>query len=512
MKQANPEASKWGHAEYASRVLCVWLPDFPIQRLHCEFPRKKSAATVLYAESGSRANVVIASPEARRYGIRAGMSLAEAQALHESADFLPHDTDADTKALLTLADICYRYSPLVGLELANDAHCLLLDISGCAHLHGDESGLARHLVIALAECDYFAHVAVAGTIGAAWAIARFGHGTGTDRRLRSLPVEALRISNKLISRLREFDLRAVGQLTALPRASLPSRFGAVLTERLDQLYGRCDELLTPVPRPEPVVAQWIAEEPTRHRGAIQHVCTDLLAEILDILKSRGEGLLGLELSLICEAAAPFILNIRLAQPNDSLPHLLKLLELKLETQAVPEWLHTIRIEASETSILQTRQRDLFALQESTRHDHHVRRLTDRLLARLGPDAVVRPQRLPEAIPEQAVKHAPLSGAVPDGSSPVDSVQPSARPLVLLAKPEPVRITRSALDGPPEQFYWNQHCYSVACCTEVERIATGWWQTTGSIHRDYYRVETRSGARFWLFRDRNNNWFLHGLFE
>ena len=85
------------------RVLCVWLPDFPIQRLHAELPETKSAAVVLYAESGNRAQVVIVSSEARRHGIRAEMSLSEAQALHDGATFLPHDADADIQALLMLA-------------------------------------------------------------------------------------------------------------------------------------------------------------------------------------------------------------------------------------------------------------------------------------------------------------------------------------------------------------------------------------------------------------------------
>jgi hypothetical protein len=34
-----------------------------------------------------------------------------------------------------------------------------------------------------------------------------------------------------------------------------------------------------------------------------------------------------------------------------------------------------------------------------------------------------------------------------------------------------------------------------------------------VGRDYYRVETTTGHRFWLFRRlRDGHWFLHGLFE
>ena len=493
------------------RVLCVWLPDFPIQRLHAERPETKSAAVVLYAESGNRAQVVIASSEARRHGIRAGMSLAEAQALHDEATFLPHDAGADMQALLMLAEVAGRCSPLVGLEQSNDEHCLLLDISGCAHLFGDESGLARQLVINFAEHGYFAHVAVAGTVGAAWAIARYGHGTGTDRRLKSLPVEALRIPESISVKLREFDLRTIGQLSALPRASLPARFGNVLLERLDQLHGRCSELLTPLPRPEPIVAEWASDEPICHRNAIGYVCSDLLSEVLDTLTAQRRGLLALTLTLISDATEPVVLEARLAQPNDSSPHLLKLIDLKLETQPLPDWLHTVRLEASATAPLQIRQRGLFAQLEPDADEASVRRLLERLSARLGTDAVARSRLLPETVPEQAVGFSPAaeraSPAQPAGRRPFAS----ARPTVLLSPPEPIRVTLAAPDGPPASFHWNRRVYRIDRCTNLERIETAWWQDTGAVRRDYWRVETASGACFWLFRDRSGEWFLHGLF-
>ncbi|MFT5322419.1 MAG: protein ImuB [Planctomycetaceae bacterium] len=498
------------------RVLCVWLPDFPIQRLNNERPETKPAACVLYAESGNRAQVIIASIEAQRHGVRAGMSLAEAQALIESALFLPHDVSADARELTSLAGLCYHYSPFVGLQLSGETHCLVLDISGCGHLFGDESGLARQLVIDLAERGYFAHVATANTIGAAWAIARYGHCTGPDRRLRSLPVEALRIPDRLVTQLREFDLCRIGQLSALPEDSLPSRFGKLLSERLGQLYGRRDELIIPVSQPEPARATWTTEESISARQATQYVCPDLLPEILDTLKSRGEGLLKLTLLLKSDSTEPVSVDIRLARPDNSLPHVLKLLELKLETICLPERLHTVILEASAVATLQTRQRGLFAeLQEPAETNREVRSLIERLSTRLGEDAVVRPHLLPEAIPEQGVGFSPLSGITspthPDAVSTVaGSAMAAARPLLLLPRPEPVQVS---FDGQqPAGFYWNRHHHQIVRATKAERFATGWWQDSGSIQRDYFRVETSSGAQLWLFRDRDGHWFLHGLFE
>jgi protein ImuB len=493
------------------RVLCVWLPDFPIQRLNNERPETKSAACVLYVESGNRAQVVIASAEAQRYGVRTGMSLAEAQALIESALFLPHDANADSKELRNLAGLCYHYSPFVGFELSGAMHCLVLDISGCGHLFGDESGLARQLVVDLAERGYFAHVATANTIGAAWAIARYGHCTGPDRRLRSLPVEALRIPDRLVTQLRDFDLCRIGQLSALPEDSLPSRFGKLLSERLGQLYGRRDELIVPVPQPEPARATWTTEESISGRQAVQYVCPDLLTEILDTLKSRGEGLLKLTLLLKSDSTEPVSVEVRLARPDNSLPHVFKLLELKLETISIPERLHTVILEASAVATLQTRQRGLFSeLEEPAETNREVRGLIERLSTRLGEDAVVRPYLLPEAIPEQGVGFSPLSGTASQAHPDATFTMAAARPLLLLPQPQPVQVS---LDGrQPAGFYWNRHHHRIVQATEAERIVTGWWQDSGSIQRDYFRVETSCGAQLWIFRDRDRQWFLHGLFE
>ena len=74
--------------------------------------------------------------------------------------------------------------------------------------------------------------------------------------LAVLPVEALRIPDKTASRLQSFDLRTIGQVQVLPRESLPSRFGKLLLQRLDQMFGHCDEMFDPVPSAEPVSAEW----------------------------------------------------------------------------------------------------------------------------------------------------------------------------------------------------------------------------------------------------------------
>jgi len=511
-----------------------------MQRLFDEQPELKAAPTALYVESGNQVAIAWSSSDAKQHGIRPGLSLSEAQALCESATFLPHNPDADLRELESLAALCLRYSPVVGLELSGETHCLVLDITGCIHLFGDESSLTRRLVVDFAERGCFAHVAVAGTVGAAWAISRFGHGTGSDRRLRSLPVESLRISAKVASQLREFDLRTVGSLLAMPRDSLPSRFGKQLLKRLDEMFGRREEAIVPVRRPEPVSAEWATEEPICHPNAVLHVCSDLLSEVLDTVSARGEGVLRLRLTLQSEAAGATVIETGLSRPGDSRSHLLSLLQMKLEAEPISVWLMAIELTASVTAPMPVRQRWLFHRDESD-DNSEVSRLVDRLSTRLGRDAVVHAGVLPEAVPEQAVAWQPVlmppqedatARSVGEESEPTIA---SARPLRLLAHPEPVdsvcspafrRIdygrqsvlghppeggTASEASSPPSQFTWDRRSHWPEHNTPPEQIKTAWWQKTGQVHRRYCQLETRTGCRFWLFQEQDQ-WFVHGIFE
>ena len=73
--------------------------------------------------------------------------------------------------------------------------------------------------------------AIAGTIGAAWAGARFAGGDtvipagAVAAALGGLPVRALRIDDAAAETLQRLGLKRIGDLYPLPRASLAKRFG-----------------------------------------------------------------------------------------------------------------------------------------------------------------------------------------------------------------------------------------------------------------------------------------------
>jgi protein ImuB len=71
-----------------------------------------------------------------------------------------------------------------------------------------------------------------------------------------------------------------------------------------------------------------------------------------------------------------------------------------------------------------------------------------------------------------------------------------------------------------RFRWRQVWHHVASAEGPERIAMEWWRDDrgNALTRDYFRVESRSGARVWLYREGlygretpQPRWYLHGLF-
>jgi len=76
------------------------------------------------------------------------------------------------------------------------------------------------------------------------------------------------------------------------------------------------------------------------------------------------------------------------------------------------------------------------------------------------------------------------------------------------------------DGPPVRFRWRHVLHEVAAAEGPERLAMEWWRDEkgAALTRDYFRLESREGARYWVFREglygretAKPNWFLHGLF-
>src|SRR5262249_11375337 len=221
--------------------------------------------------------------------------------MHPALIAVPEDQDADARLLDAVADGCQRHTPLVAVDPPDG---ILLDIGGCAHLFGGEQKLRDDLLARMARLGLSARAAIAATIGAASAAARFGDATTTmdasrdaRERLAPLPLPALRLPHETAAALARLGLKRIGDILDLPRSPLAARFGTDLLRQLDRALGREDEPLTPrLPAP-PYIAEKSFHEPIAREEDVLECVERLAARLKTALTARGDGARRLELVL-----------------------------------------------------------------------------------------------------------------------------------------------------------------------------------------------------------------------
>jgi len=374
----------------------------------------------------------------------------------------------------------------------------------------------------VARRKLIAYAAIAGTLGAAWAAA-FDAARRTSRLpvvippgsecefLQRLPVESLRLPFSIIETLRELDLCTIRQLQQLPRETLPSRFGPELLLRLDQALGRVPESIVPVRCDEPVEARWGSEEPIDNGLAIEAILKRLLRRVVRGTSSRGEGILRLAITLACVEREPLQISIACLRSTACCKQLFDLVRLQLERLQTTQGVVDFLVRATSTAPLQSSQPVLFGEREQRDNNRELDVLLNRLSSRLGRSAVLRPKLRADHQPERAADFQPVIGASTEESREAAVSQQRCRPVRLLPQPVPVTVISVVPDGPPIRILQHNADQQIIYCEGPERIEIGWWRE-GHIRRDYYRVDTDSGERYWLFRSLNDDhWFLHGEF-
>jgi protein ImuB len=118
-----------------------------------------------------------------------------------------------------------------------------------------------------------------------------------------------------------------------PRAPFAARFAEELLRRLDQALGRRDEPLIPVAAPPVYHSLTYLLEPIVNQQAILQRAGRLMHNLVHVLVRDDVGARALRLSLYGVDGAVEAIDIGLTAPTRSVPHVARLLDLKLEALA-----------------------------------------------------------------------------------------------------------------------------------------------------------------------------------
>jgi len=454
----------------SKKLLCVWLPNWSIQRVQAAEPGLSQRPLALTARDPRRGLIVAAANRmARAEGVRPTMRLAEATGLTE-LELREHEPAEDLEALCSLAEQAQQFSPLVGIESLDrrlwagrwlhQPESLLLDITGLGNLFGGEANLLSQLGGWLEQQSYFGCLAVGHSLGTAWALANYAlrtepaslasGSTATNRepngrselnsagildlsalpnsrylllspdqqqqQIARLPLAALRIDGSTVSTLNRLGLFRIAQLAGLPRTGLASRLGEHLLSRWDQAMGVRDEPIIALHGSPEWNHQQELEIPTDRTDTIAELTRRAVHSLASRMEKRGEGALRIICRLDLVQQASLVLQLGLFRPTCDQLHLNMLLGSMLEQQLpqrmkAPLW--RLNVCATLTAPLVWRQAELFHAEQSA-HGHQMASLVDMLSARLGRKSVLRARVQRESQPELAFALQPLTGLRPDG--------------------------------------------------------------------------------------------------
>ena len=524
------------------RVLAIHLRSLSIdlaQRRRRRAARRpgapKTSCILLARSSNGRSLVAARCNEAARRGVRLGLSLAEAQALIDPQVRARHgdpwveelSEERDLRALHALGQwLMARFSPLVALEPPDG---LFVDVAGTERLFGDEEELCRAVLRAMHRLEIGSRLAVADTVGAASAIARFGRtprqivpGGDEALALGPLPIAALRLPGATCEALAELGVESVQELLRLDRDRVAARFGGDVAMRLDQALGRAFESVTPLAFESPPQAERVFEGPvstSREPSAWsprnswansvassngrakaswrQPSCSSRPTYRRDDCRSPSPGpaltrgtsgpCSGPASSPCTSASASSGSASSRSGPGASLPN------------------------RSEPGSLRRRP----APPRLKPLDRHVGELVDVLAARLGPENVLAARAEPSLLPERSYSWIrPQEHRARGASKP----RHMPRPSLLFSPPEPATFENPGeTEELPGRLRWRGIAYRIRRARGPERLARPWWDDSpawpdGSPHtvRDYYRLETSCGRSLWAFREpKHGRAFIQG---
>ena len=501
--------------------MALWLPRLPTDRL------KRTAAApsddrplALYAKARNAFALTAVDAAACKAGLHEGMALADARAMRPDARILEADAEADIALLDSIASWSERFSPIIVVDTPDG---LFLDITGCAHLFGGEVALLHEIVRRLGEQGFSARAAIAPTPGAAWALARFSKTLIVEpdalaQKLAPLPIAALRLTTDAAALLKRLGLDRIGQIADAPRAPFTARAGQHAMLRLDQMFGRAREVLSPRRPPPPMFALRRMAEPILMLDAIVTVTEALCADLCAQLNEAGAGVRLLRLHLFGLDHKTRTVELGLSHAERTPTTLLRLLRERLAPAAenfdAEFGFEALRLDAAEIAPIIMRAIDL--AHEAGRDHQAEARLIDVLSVRLGAERIGRLALRETHAPERHTILVPLHSPQAETPLPPEDGVPR-RPLTLFTHAQPIEALAETPDGPPMRFRWRRVLHEVIRAEGPERIASNWLRAPNARTRDYYRVEDKEGRRFWVYRDGQfgeeapPRWYLHGLF-
>jgi len=512
------------------RIACCLVPDLPLAAWLRAEPGLAGLPLALLSGPGPRGEVVGASPEATRLGVRRGSSPAHARAVCAGLRvrvLSPALEQAARDALLDAALGCAPravLAPRAGGAFTGEA-AVLLDASGVAALYRSEAGFCGALVaragalglpgcVALASSRCVAHLAarrLASTATGPGEVCVLPAGCERDW-LAPLPIDLLDPGDALAETLTRLGVRTLRDLLRLPRRALGARLGPPVLRLIALARGEEPELPLPAPGPARLLEASELEFALTQLEPLGFVLQGLLSRLLARLEARrlACGELGLVLSL--EGGGRDARRIGPAAPTLDLRVLVRLLCASLEARPPAAAVVAVSLE-TEGRAPAVDQLDLF--RPAGPAPAALGRTLAELAALCGRERIGAPEVVddhrPDAfaqVPFRAAASAPPAQRAQPGPG-----EPPESALAVRALRPPAAAAVRTRNGRPE---WIQSAVANGRVVQLAgpwRTTGGWWSREQRFAYDYFDVQTSDGSVARLrFDHLTQRWQIDGIYD
>lgn len=496
-----------------SRFITIWFRYLKTDWVTRRQPELANQPFVLYETKHNRMVVTAANNLAEEKGVYSGTILADARAIIPCLQIKEDTPELFTDVIKKMAVWFIRYAPVVAVDMPDG---IIINATGCAHLWGNEQQYLTHITERLKQLGYTTKIAIAGSIGTAWAITRFGvSGTivnnGDEKKaLALLPPQALRTDNETAERLHKLGLSKIKDILAIPTPSLRRRFGDGFIKQIQYALSFRDEIITPVELSAEYTERLNCIEPIVTATGIEIALQKLIEALCEQLKATEKGLRQCCFKAYRTDGKIVEIVVSINRPSSNTEHIFKLFAVKIPQLAPGPGIELFTIEARGVETNPSPQEHLWNSEANSLTVKNVVELVDRIMNKIGEQKIKRYLPNEHYWPELSVKKA--TSLQEEQTTAWNNT--NIRPLRILLHPEPIMVTAPIPDYPPMLFKHKGKLHKIVKADGPERIEQEWWLQQG-LHRDYYYVEDENGNRYWLFRSGHYNtkkkdqWFLHG---
>lgn len=286
---------------------------------------------------------------AKRYGVRAGQTIAEACALVANLIVREISQAEVLSTLSCIAEVGLSLGTTVSVE-APDTVCV--DITGSAHLQGGELALGCEFANRVRAMGHSVRVAISDGPRLASSFAHWFSPSSADPEDRgvcvvpsehtrqafaALPINALPLSDDTAGWFVRLGVFTIGELCGLPRQALGSRLGADAAHVTELCAGRDRAPLVAFTPERTITESSTWDEPVTGTEPLSFVLSGLVSRVSARLTGRGEAAQSLLLTIAYDPAiarfrgekSELTLRFKLANPLHRADELRRVLSARL---------------------------------------------------------------------------------------------------------------------------------------------------------------------------------------